>query len=161
MGTPPSTWQGSDHPVEQLTWHEANEFCRKLSQAPEEIAAGRVYRLPTAAEWHYACQAGTTTNLWLRNSFVWAEYAWFGDNSDMQTHPVGKKKPNPWGFYDMLGNVHEWCIDSVSDDNSDEMHVIMGGSIQFGGVGEAFSFYAQPASSRCFDTGLRLAMDLL
>jgi len=162
MGNPPSTWQGSDHPVEQVTWHEANEFCTRLSQLPEEIAAGRVYRLPTAAEWDYACRAGTTTDLWLGYHFVWDEYAWFAQNADWRTHPVGQKKPNPWGFYDMLGNVHEWCSDSYRDSasDSDDMHVIKGGSIQFSQVGEDFCFRAQSASMRCFDTGLRLAMEL-
>jgi serine/threonine protein kinase/formylglycine-generating enzyme required for sulfatase activity len=162
MGDPPSTWQGSDHPVEQVTWHEANEFCRQLSQLPQESAAGRVYRLPTEAEWDYACRAGTKADLWLGEQWVWHEYAWFQQNSDGQTHPVGQKNPNPWGFYDMCGNVHEWCSDTAADnDRLRDMHVIKGGSIQFGRVGDSHSFLSQSASMRCFDTGLRLAMDVL
>jgi formylglycine-generating enzyme required for sulfatase activity len=112
MGSVPSNWQDDDRPVEQVSWHEAIEFCRKLSALPAEVQAGRVYRLPTESEWEYACRAGTTT----RYSFGDAEgklgeHGWFDTNSGGETHPVGKKRPNPWGLYDMHGNLFEWCSD--------------------------------------------------
>jgi formylglycine-generating enzyme required for sulfatase activity/predicted Ser/Thr protein kinase len=112
MGSVPSNWKDDDHPVEQVSWQEALEFCRKLSALPEERKAGRVYRLPTEAEWECACRAGATT----RYSFgddekLLGDYGWFEKNSGSKTHPVGQKKPNAWGLYDMHGNVVELCSD--------------------------------------------------
>jgi len=101
MGSNPSHRKGDDLPVENVSWNDAVEFCRKAG-----------YRLPTEAEWEYACRTGSTT----RFSFGDAdgrldEYAWYGGNSGGRTHPVGQKKPNAWGFRDMHGNVWEWCAD--------------------------------------------------
>jgi formylglycine-generating enzyme required for sulfatase activity len=107
----------SRHPVEMVSWEEAAEFCRRMSAHPKERATRRMYRLPTEAEWEYACRAGTTTH-WVcgndRDALV--DYAWVKKNSDRMTHPVGKKKPNAWGLYDMNGNVWEWCLDWYSVD---------------------------------------------
>lgn len=112
MGSVPSKWKEDAHPVEQVSWEEAVEFCRKLSALPEERNAGRVYRLPTEAEWEYACRAGTTTKFSFGDDEkLFGDYGWFGDNSGKQTHPVGQKEPNAWGLYDMHGNVLEWCSD--------------------------------------------------
>ena len=113
MGENPSVYKGAKNPVEGVSWEDAVEFCRKLSELPKEKAAGHVYRLPTEAEWEYACRAGTTT----KYSFGDEEsqlgaYAWYDVNSDDRAHPVGQKRPNPWGLYDMHGNVWEWCQDS-------------------------------------------------
>jgi formylglycine-generating enzyme required for sulfatase activity len=116
MGANPSTYKGPDSPVENVSWNDAVEFCRKLSKMPAEKAAGYRYRLPTEAEWEYACRAGSTT----KYSFGDAEaklgdYAWYYENSrvkkQLKTHPVGQKQPNAWGLYDMYGNVFEWCQD--------------------------------------------------
>jgi formylglycine-generating enzyme required for sulfatase activity len=118
IGANPSYFTGdASRPVEQVSWNDATNYCGKLTE--QERAAGRLpagwaYRLPTEAEWEYACRAGTTTR------FSWGDdpgysqlgnYAWYGANSGSQTHPVGQKQPNPWGLYDMPGNVWEWCWD--------------------------------------------------
>ncbi len=99
-------------PVSGMNWEDAAEFCRKLSDLPSERAAGRVYRLPTEAEWEYACRAGTTTVYYFGDSpESLRDYAWYDRNSDGRMHRVGQKKPNPWGLFDMYGNVIEWCSD--------------------------------------------------
>ena len=116
MGSIPSEWKEDDRPVTQVTWEETVEFCRKLSAMPEERKAGRVYRLPTEAEWEYACRAGTTTKYSFGDDESrLGDYGWFIKNSDKQIHPVGQKKPNAWGMYDMHGNVSEWCSDWYGD----------------------------------------------
>ena len=108
MGNNPSNFKGStDLPVEQVSWDDCQEFCRKLSQR-----VGREIRLPTEAEWEYACRAGTTTAYSFgSDASRLGEYAWYTDNSAVQTHPVGRKRANRWGLYDMHGNVEEWCAD--------------------------------------------------
>jgi len=100
-------WGRGKRPVINVSWHDATHYCKWLSEQ-----TGHNYRLPTEAEWEYTCRAGTTT----RWSFADDEkeldkYAWYIKNSDSKIHPVGKKLPNPWGLYDMHGNVLEWCQD--------------------------------------------------
>ena len=114
MGRNPSKFEGANNPVENVSWDDAVAYCAKLSSLPAERAAGRVYRLPTAAEWEYACRAGTTTEYSFGDDAKdLGKYAWFGDNSGNTTHAVGEKLPNVWGLYDMHGNIWEWCSDEA------------------------------------------------
>jgi len=100
------------HPVLGITWHAAMQYCRWLS-----LKTGRLYRLPTEAEWEYACRAGTKTAYFFGGDpQKLGDYAWFADNADEKTYKVGSKKPNPWGLYDTYGNVSEWCLDRYKKD---------------------------------------------
>lgn len=101
MGNNPSHFKGDNLPVEQVSWRDALEFCRKLSDQ-----SGKNYRLPTEAEWEHACRAGCDGQQVLS-----LDDGWFYENSDSKTHPVGEKLPNNWGLHDMHGNVWEWCED--------------------------------------------------
>jgi formylglycine-generating enzyme required for sulfatase activity len=106
MGTTPSPQRGDDLPVTSVSWKDAQEFCLRLSQ--KERAR---YRLPTEAEWEYACRAGGAP------ADAPAELdavAWSAGNSDGTTHPVGLKRPNAWGLHDVLGNVAEWTLDAYA-----------------------------------------------
>jgi len=116
MGVNPSHFKGANNPVEKVSWDDAVEFCRKLSELPAEKEAGNVYRLPTEAEWEYACRAGTTTKYSFGDDdSELVDYAWHSENSDKEPHPVGSKLPNAWGLHDMHGNVWEWCQDWYVD----------------------------------------------
>ncbi|MFC1540278.1 formylglycine-generating enzyme family protein [Gemmatimonadota bacterium] len=107
MGTNPSSFTGEEHPVEMVSWEDAQAFCRELSRL-----TGERYRLPTEAEWEYAARAGT------RSMYYWGagddhRYAVYDTSG---TAPVGSRRPNPWGLYDMSGNVWEWCADRYGED---------------------------------------------
>jgi formylglycine-generating enzyme required for sulfatase activity len=110
MGYNPSEFKDPDRPVEMVSWNAAVVYCEKLTEL--ERTAGRItgdqeYRLPTEAEWEYAARAGTTGTRYGELDAI----AWYAGNSGGNTHPVRGKRPNPWGLYDMLGNVAEWCLD--------------------------------------------------
>jgi formylglycine-generating enzyme required for sulfatase activity len=134
-GANPSKWKGTNLPVEKVSWADAMDFCKKLTEM--ERKSGRLpenwkYTLPTEAQWEFACRADTTTALnngknldctdkdCRGESSNLAEVAWYDKNSDRKTHPVGLKKPNNYGLYDMHGNIWEWCFDWYADypDNS-------------------------------------------
>ena len=117
MGVNPSNFRGAQNPVEVVGWEDAQGFGKKLSATP-----GKTVRLPTEAEWEYACRAGSTTAFSFGDDDKdLGDYAWYGSkpdvkgcppgNSNSTSHPVGQKKPNSWGVYDMHSNVWEWCQD--------------------------------------------------
>jgi formylglycine-generating enzyme required for sulfatase activity len=141
--------EGEDLPVESVTWDEADAFCTQLSANPAEKQRGRFYRLPTEAEWTSAYRAGSATPHYFALQQV-NEYAWTRANAERKTHPVGKLKPNAWGFYDMNGNCWEWCADAEGETD----RVVCGGSIfQDGGMIRTVA----PRTRRTFDFGFRVA----
>jgi formylglycine-generating enzyme required for sulfatase activity len=169
LGENPSHFKGPQNPVEMMSWEDAGEFCRKLSDK-----TGKNVRLPTEAEWEYACRAGTKTRFAFGdNDADLGDYAWFSGNSDGKTHPVGGKKPNAWGLYDMHGNVWEWCSDYhgesyVNTKNVDPQGPASGSNRVLRGGGldcsplicrSAFRIGIVPGS-RNFNYGFRVVLDL-
>ena len=114
MGSNPSYFSGDDsRPVEQVSWYDVQEFIFQLNALEETDK----YRLPTEAEWEYACRAGSTTAFCFGDDeSQLTQYGWYMDNAGLEPHSVGHKLPNAWGLYDMHGNVWEWCADRYGSD---------------------------------------------
>jgi len=159
MGSNPSGCKGAENPVERVSWNDCHEFLEKLNAQPATKASGLVFRLPEADEWEYACRAGATGDYCkLADGMeiteeTLGEVAWFDDNSHGKTHPVGQKKPNAFGLYDMHGNVWEWAETAEGRARR----------VTHGGCWHTFapmctSYYrgAWPPSSRDNDHGFRL-----
>jgi len=182
MGTNPGKFKGDIRPVETISWHEAVEFCQRLSQKE-----GKIYRLPTEAEWEYACRAGTKTPFYMghRINTAYGCYSGksvhgFGGNNAKKysaTAPVASFTSNPWGLYDMSGNVNEWCSDIWDEDYykrspledpkgpsnppfiNDERRIIRGGSWEeSAGDCRSAHRYSFPPDSKNDIIGLRVVM---
>jgi formylglycine-generating enzyme required for sulfatase activity len=111
MGSNLSLFRGATKPVDSVSWDDATAFCKKLSQK-----TGKIIKLPTEAQWEYACRAGSITRFYFgEDDTSLQDYAWYDKNSEKSTHQVGQKKPNAFGIYDISGNVWEWCADWYSD----------------------------------------------
>jgi formylglycine-generating enzyme required for sulfatase activity len=164
----PGFENGMDHPVLWVSWNDAVAFCEWLSKKE-----GKEYRLPTEAQWEYACRAGSTTRYYFGDSeSELSDYAWYHANAGSKTHPVGEKKPNAWGLYDMQGNVWQWCADwyggeyyaaSPVDDpqgpDSGSLRVRRGGSWRFtaGFCRSAIRYSSSPGYRGDF-LGLRVSL---
>ena len=177
IGSNPSDFTGdTNRPVERVTWHNATNYCGLLTQA--ERTAGRIpsnwgYRLPTEAEWEYACRAGArTTRYGYGDDLSYAalgNYAWYSANSGSTTHPVEQKLANPWGLMDMHGNVAEWCQDcdgtypggSVTDPQGPGtglFRVYRGGSWLYGGYCRSAFRDSNYPSGAYSDVGFRVVL---
>lgn len=157
MGANPSRWKGPQNPVEQVRWSDAVRYCNKRSemeglQPCYDLASWKCnfdangYRLPTEAEWEYACRAGASTAFFFGDSPAkLGEYAWYDKNSGGRPRPVGQKRPNSWGLCDMSGNVWQWCNDFYGVDyyakspkqdprgpETGQTKVVRGGAWRFG-----------------------------
>jgi formylglycine-generating enzyme required for sulfatase activity len=158
MGDNPSRWKSGRNPVEQVRWSDAVKFCNARSrleglqpcydlQTWQCNFEANGYRLPTEAEWEYACRAGTQTAYFFgSDASKLGDYAWFDKNSGGHPQPVAQKRPNPWGLYDMVGNVWQWCNDFYKVDyyqesppenprgpKEGENKVVRGGAWKFSG----------------------------
>ena len=166
MGTNPSHYKGDKSPVDNVSWNDAIAFCKKMSRM-----TGHEVRLPTDAQWEYACRAGTTTRFSFGDDKKDLDaYAWYAPNSNHKTHPVGLKKPNAWGLYDMHGNVIEWVSDRYVDYSRDSvtdptfpgdgkgMHVLRGGSWIHDerGCRSAWRTFSRNTDLRSWDVGFRV-----
>ena len=173
MGGNPSHFVDDLRPVEQITWHDAQEFCLKLGSLMEDQIK---FRLPTEAEWEYACRAGTATQ-YANGSDPddLNRIGWFAGNSEMQTHRVGRKEANPWGLFDMHGNTWEMChdwydpryyssspnADPCGPEHGSSTHVMRGGSWDIDGksCSSSFRLMIEPNFSSS-NTGFRVVFNL-
>jgi uncharacterized protein (TIGR02996 family) len=173
MGNKPSNFRGDNRPVEQVSWEDCQKFCRKLAERD-----GKRYRLPTEAQWEYACRAGTTTDYCSGNGLdALRQVGWCSFDGDFrsakETKPVGQFQPNAWGLYDMHGNGWEWCQDGrrtyssgaiedpVGPQNKEEVRVLRGGPwLDFPIRCRSATRYRPAASNRNGSYGCRLVLCL-
>jgi formylglycine-generating enzyme required for sulfatase activity len=149
MGNNPSKFTGARNPVEQVSWEDCQAFVQKLNEVYGSTVQGSRFRLPTEAEWEYACRAGTT-----------GAYAgdldamgWYGQNSGNSSHPAGQKKPNAWGLYDMHGNVCAWCQDWYGDYPTGSVMDPTGPGFGWGRVNRGGCWNNGPESCRSAERG--------
>jgi formylglycine-generating enzyme required for sulfatase activity len=173
IGNSPSTFKGNKRPIENVSWIDSIRFCNQLSIKEELNPCYKItgeedkiefdnsnngYRLPTEAEWQYACQVGKKN---IRYGEL-KDIAWYKENSGEQTQEVGQKKPNEWGLYDMLGNVWEWCSDIYDEEVYGAYRIFRGG----GWADEERSVMAtnrrrsHPKAFKIDDLGFRIAKNL-
>ncbi len=166
MGSNPSYFKGDNLPVECVSWNDCQEFIRKLN-----ALTGQNFRLPTEAEWEFACRGGNNSRGYkYSGSNTLSNVAWYDDNSGSQTHPVATKAPNELGIYDMSGNVEEWCSDwygsyssssqyNPTGPNSGSYRVFRGGGWRYvaSSCHVSFRYFNYPAY-RDSPLGLRLAL---
>ena len=174
----PSYYKGPNFPVECVNWHQAKEFCYRLNEATRKTRPeGYVFDLPSEAQWEYACRANTTTSLNSGKNITYCitscsnldELGWYNSNSLGRLNPVGQKKPNNWGIYDMHGNVCEWCRDYYLEkylskyadpDGLDKTahRVYRGGNCKSNPANcrSAFRFHVDPFSE--YQNGFRIAL---
>ncbi|MEI7837094.1 MAG: formylglycine-generating enzyme family protein [Planctomycetota bacterium] len=169
MDKNPSHFKDAKNPMEQISWDEAVEFCKKLS-----AKSGTTVRLPTEAEWEYACRAGSKTQFGYGDeATALGKYAWCATNSGDRTRPVAQKKPNAWGLYDMHGNVWEWCSDWYANSyanaglrdpqgpDSGTLRVLRGGCWGNGPKGCRAAFRSRCLPDvRYFQYGFRVAVEV-
>lgn len=166
MGSNPSYFEGDDLPVEQVSWDDCQEFIRKLNSL-----TGQNFRLPTEAEWEFACRGGNNSRGYKYSGSNYIDnVAWYDGNSGDKTHPVATKSPNELGIYDMSGNVWEWCADWYGDYSSGRQtnpKGPYGGSLRVyrGGCWFDFAGYCRSSYRYCYYPtyrygylGLRLAL---
>jgi formylglycine-generating enzyme required for sulfatase activity len=178
MGNNPSKWKGPRNSVEMVTWDDANTFCKRLTDELRQrkfLAADEQIRLPSEAEWEYACRAGTTT-AWSFGDDVKdiGTYAWYKVNAPGNDPPVGSKRPNPWGLHEMHGYVAEWCLDTWhpdykgapadgsawTDGGATTEHIIRGGSFaDEPDVQRCAARQHVPAKTRSDKLGFRVVKD--
>ena len=156
MGANPSYFKGDNLPVENVSWNDCQEFARKVNDAARRQFGGGS-RLPTEAEWEYACRAGTSDAY--SGTGRLDDMGWYSDNSGSKTHTVGQKRANGWGFHDMHGNVFEWCQDWYGDyggNSTDPSGPASGDSrVLRGGGWRGYARLCRSASRRGFNPGYR------
>lgn len=171
-GECPSEFKGQENPVENVSWRDAVLFCNKLSlkMGLEPCYAADIsgeilftlnangYRLSSEAEWEYACKAGTTGPRYGEINDI----AWYKQNSEHKTHKVGMKTPNPWGLYDMLGNVWEWCSDIYDETVYGSYRIFRGGGWcdEQRGCMATNRRRSHPTSFKIDDLGFRIARSI-
>ncbi|MBO6516765.1 MAG: formylglycine-generating enzyme family protein [Bacteroidia bacterium] len=171
-GAQPSSFKGANRPVENVSWIEAVTFCNKISLLEglnpcytilddERIDFDHTqngYRLPTEAEWQYACQVNSSAIRYGKLN----EIAWYKENSKNSTHDVGLKQPNKWGLYDMLGNVWEWCSDVYDETVYGSYRIFRGGgwADEERGVMATNRRRSHPNAFRIDDLGFRIAKNI-